>query len=263
MRSLLLRPFFLLLLLYPSYGPAWGQVHDGQLQVVYSPPKSPSAKIWEAAIKEGQFYEKAARRLNNYLAWPRDVLIVVGEIGTANCFYTSDQHRIYMGYEMYDFVFNCFKSIEDERAALRHTFLSMDFFFYHEMGHCLVGEFNLPITGREEDAADDLAAVSLAEGGQYGGDVALAAAQFFEIMSRGVDLKKLPFWDEHSLDAQRFYNILTVFYGSNPNRYMFIEKIVPARTLARSQRDFLHKQRSWDRILNQHLREPKNTGELF
>lgn len=263
MKSLLLRRFLLLLLLCLQCGRAGAQVRDGKLQVVYNPPQSASGKIWEAAVQKGQFYEKAANRLNNYLAWPRDVLIVVGDIGTANCFYSGDQHRIYMGYEMYDFVFNCFKSVEDDGAALRHTFLSMDFFFYHEMGHCLVGEFNLPITGREEDAADDLAAVSLAEGGEYGGDVALAAAQFFEIMSRGVDVKKLPFWDEHSLDAQRFYNILTVFYGSNPNRYMFIEKIVPARTLARSQHDFLHKQRSWDRILNQHLREPKNTGEVF
>lgn len=258
-----MRLLSLILFLWMSAQIACAQVRDGQLQVVYSPPKSASGKIWEAAIREGQFYEKAARRLNNHLAWPRDVLIVIGDIGTANCFYAPGQHRIYMGYEMYDFLFERFRSVENAGDALRHTFLCMDFFFYHEMGHCLVGEFNLPITGREEDAADDLAAVSLAEGGKYGGDVALAAAQFFEIMSRGQDVKKLPFWDEHSLDAQRFYNILTVFYGSNPNRYMFLEKIVPKRTLARSQRDFNHKQRAWDRILNQHLREPKNTGEVF
>ena len=255
---------FLALLLWVYPASAVAQVRDGQLQVVYAPPKGATSKLWEAAVKEGQFYEKAALRLNNYLAWPRDVLIVIGEIGTANCFYAPSQHRIYMGYEMYDFLFERFKSVESEAEAIRHTFLCMDFFFYHEMGHCLVGEFNLPITGREEDAADDLASVSLAEsGGKYGGEVALAAAQFFELMSRGADVKKLQFWDEHSLDAQRFYNILTVFYGSNPNRYLFIEKIVPPARLARGEREFKHKQRSWDRILNQHLRQPKNTGEVF
>lgn len=263
MKNPIFRLLSALFLAWMSPSNASAQVKDGQLLVVYAPPKTVSGKTWEAAVREGQFYEKTAARLNGYLAWPRDVLIVVGEIGTANCFYTSSQHRIYMGYEMYDFLFERFKSVENEGQALRHTFLCMDFFFYHEMGHCLVGELNLPITGREEDAADDLAAISLAEGGKYGGEVAMAAAQFFEIMSRGADPKKLPFWDEHSLDAQRFYNILTVFYGSNPNRYLFLEKVVPQRTLARSQRDFNHKQRAWDRILNQHLRQPKNTGEVF
>ena len=150
----------LLLWAYPASAAA--QVRDGHLQVVYAPPKGATSKLWEAAVKEGQFYEKAALRLNNYLAWPRDVLIVIGEIGTANCFYAPGQHRIYMGYEMYDFLFERFKSVESDAEAIRHTFLCMDFFFYHEMGHCLVGEFNLPITGREEDAADDLASVSLA-----------------------------------------------------------------------------------------------------
>ena len=256
----MLRPLLCLLLLTAA---SLAQTRDGRLKVVYSPPKTAMSKIWEGAIQKGQFYEQAADRLNNYLAWPRDVLIVIGDIGTANCFYAPDQHRIYMGYEMYDYLFAQFRTIENDQEALRHTFLAMDFFFYHEMGHCLAGELNLPITGREEDAADDLAAVSLAEGGQYGGDVAMAAAQFFEIMSRGVDVKKLPFWDEHGLDGQRFYNILTTFYGSNPNRYIFLEKIVPASRLARGEREFKHKSRSWDRILNQHLRQPKNTGEIF
>lgn len=253
--------FFLLLLL--TTVPVLAQARDGMLKVVYSPPKNSTSKLWESAIQKGQFYENAARRLNNYLYWPRDVLIVIGEIGTANCFYSPGQHRIYMGYEMYDYLFAAFRTVENDQEALTHTFLAMDFFFYHEMGHCLVGELNLPITGREEDAADDLASVSLAEGGKYGGEVAFAAAQFFEIMSRGVDVKKLPFWDEHSLDAQRFYNILNVFYGSNPNRYIFLEKVVPARRLARGESEYKHKSRSWDRILNQHLRQPKDTGESF
>lgn len=241
----------------------FAQVRDGQLKVVYTPPKTAKGKVWEGAIRDGQFYEKAASRLNNYLLWPRDVLIVIGETGTANCFYYPGKHRIHISYEMYDFLWDRFKTIENEAKALRHTLLCMDFIFYHEMGHCLVGELDLPITGREEDAADDLAAVSLAEGGTYGGEVALAAAQFFELMSREADPKKLPFWDEHSLDAQRFYNILSVFYGSDPNRYLFIENIVPKNRLARCQQDFKHKQRSWDRILNQHLRQPRNTGESF
>ena len=33
----------------------------------------------------------------------------------------------------------------------------------HEIGHLLVGEFKLPVLGREEDAADSFASVSLLE----------------------------------------------------------------------------------------------------
>jgi hypothetical protein len=243
---------------------ASAQTRDGKLKVVYVPPKTQMGKIWEASVKSGQYYEKTADILGNYILWPRDVLIVIGEIGTANCFYLPDKHRIHVGYEMYDFILQQFSAIEPQKEAIRHTFLCMDFIFNHEMGHCLVGELDLPITGREEDAADDMAAVSFAEhGGTYGPDVAFAAAQFFELMGRKANTKDLPFWDEHSLDKQRFFNILAIFYGSNPNRYSFIEKLIPAQRLARCGRDYKHKARSWDRILNPHLRTPKGSVDPY
>lgn len=242
---------------------AQAQPRDGKLRVVYIPAKTPMGNIWERSIQAGQFYEKAAGRLTNYINWPRDVVIEIGEIGVANCFYYPIKHRIVVGYEMYNLILQEFSKIEPAPQALKHTFLTMDHIFYHEVGHCLVGELDLPITGREEDAADDLAAISLAEGGDYGSEVAFASAQFFELLSRRRDTKDLPFWDEHSLEMQRCYNILSIFYGCDPNRYQFIEKIVPAKRLAKSEREFKHKQRSWDRILNQHLRNPKDSRERF
>ena len=73
------------------------------------------------------------------------------------------------------------------------------------------------MTGREEDPVDDLAAITLvgddeAEGWLFG------AMMSFAGLARSVEQGdvQLPFWDEHSLDAQRMYTVACVLYGSDP-----------------------------------------------
>ena len=49
------------------------------------------------------------------------------------------------------------------RPAERDDYVSgvLSFVFLHELGHALIHELALPITGREEDVADQLAVASL------------------------------------------------------------------------------------------------------
>lgn len=92
--------------------------------------------------------------------------------------------------------------------------------FYHELGHGLIDVLELPVLGREEDAADSLSALLTHQiweedsATQITYDTALAyAAYASEAEAEGYDL---PYADTHSLDQQRYFNLVCHFYGANP-----------------------------------------------
>ena len=50
---------------------------------------------------------------------------------------------------------------EQQAIAVEFALNNSIFVLQHEIGHLFVGEFNLPVLGKEEDAADSLASVML------------------------------------------------------------------------------------------------------
>ena len=97
--------------------------------------------------------------------------------------------------------------------ALMHT-------LFHELGHALVAMFDLPVVGKEEDAVDSLANVLLIEFYEQGQETVLSAADLFDLESEDKDgFEEADFWDEHSLDSQRYYSSLCHVYGSDPESY--------------------------------------------
>ena len=94
------------------------------------------------------------------------------------------------------------------------------FFIYHELGHALIDLLHLPVFGQEEDAADVLGVV-LSETINSPEDtetIMLSAADNFAYMAEQSTKEgyELAFWDTHGLDQQRFYTILCLFYGADP-----------------------------------------------
>lgn len=88
----------------------------------------------------------------------------------------------------------------------------------HEMSHAVFDTMGVPIWGREDDAADKLAAFLML---QFGTDTARkllnGAAYFFEASDRtwtGSD-----FSDTKGTEAQRFYNYLCMAYGGDPKAF--------------------------------------------
>jgi len=100
--------------------------------------------------------------------------------------------------------------------ALMHT-------LFHELGHALVAMFDLPVVGKEEDAVDSLANVLLIEFYDQGQETVLSAADLFDLESEDIkNFEEADFWDEHSLDTQRYYSSLCHVYGSDPDNYSSI-----------------------------------------
>jgi hypothetical protein len=131
------------------------------------------------------------------------------------------------------------------------------FVFFHEIGHALVDVLELPITGREEDAVDQLSAWLLIDN-EDGDDAVLNGALSFEVASRETDeVTEDDFADEHSLNEQRVYNMLCWVYGSNPDKYgaMVEDELLPAARAERCEGEYRQLDRSWSRLLEDHVRE--------
>jgi Putative metallopeptidase len=86
----------------------------------------------------------------------------------------------------------------------------------HELSHALFDMLKIPVFGREEDAADQLAAFTLL---QFGKDVArrtiVGAALLFRQMAIDQKPGTADYAAVHGLPAQRFVNVLCIAYGSD------------------------------------------------
>ena len=95
---------------------------------------------------------------------------------------------------------------------------------FHEVAEAVFDILQVPIWGRREDAADQLAAFIML---QFSEEVALrtilGAATFFQLSGRswtGSDLA-----DRNAPEAQRFFNFLCMAYGASPKSFEFL--VVP------------------------------------
>lgn len=92
------------------------------------------------------------------------------------------------------------------------------FILFHEAGHMLVSEFNLPVLGREEDAVDALSSVLLlgAEDEDLNTTIQDAADGWFLLDDAKEDgPQEDDFMGTHGLDRQRAYSIVCMMTGAN------------------------------------------------
>lgn len=128
-----------------------------------------------------------------------------------------------------------------------------EFVLAHEIGHAMVRQLDIPVTGREEDAVDGFAAFLLAENPRFGPGTAFAAALLFDAYAsqRGRDLQYEDFADEHSVSEQRVYNFLCWLYGSDPKTFrpLVRQGVLPQARAVRCGNEWEQIERSWTRLL--------------
>lgn len=123
---------------------------------------------------------------------------------------------------------------------------------FHEVAHALIDVYDIPVLGREEDAADGLATVLLIEYFEGGHEIALTAAQMFQLESPPTAaLEAADFWGEHSLDQQRFYQLLCHVYGSAPEQFadLMEEQGVEPERLEQCETEYEQLVASWQALL--------------
>ena len=90
--------------------------------------------------------------------------------------------------------------------------------FLHETGHAVFRMLQIPVLGREEDAADQFSAyVMLRLSKDEARRMILGSAYHFTIQMPGqeVTLPRQAFSTEHFTPAQRAYNVMCIAYGAD------------------------------------------------
>ena len=131
----------------------------------------------------------------------------------------------------------------------------------HETGHAIFYLLDIPVFGREEDAADAIAAyVAL----QFGPAAARRILTGTAFVWRASELSKQSrtrsfedYSDEHGTDAQRFYNTLCIALGSDvvekTNTFADFVPLLPEGRRRHCPREYLHVKNSFARFVLPHV----------
>jgi hypothetical protein len=236
---------------------AGNNIDKGDFKIGFSPatlkqnPKKAMPKEVADSLVE------ITKPLNEIIALPYDVYLNLDTCGEPNAFYNPEVKEITMCYEFLDDFQEAFKKVSKNPTVIDDMADgAMTVFFFHELGHCLIDVWDLPTTGREEDAVDQLAMFVLLDGTPEGEGMVLSAATFFSVVSSQTSNEEIAFWDEHSLDQQRFYDMLCLTYGSNPskNKNLLGKNALPPARAERCPAEFRRVNHSWEKLLAPYLK---------
>jgi len=224
------------------------------LHVVYEEPKTKAYEGLSNYLQQTRAFDKIAHGLNLMFRFHQPVTVVWTECGQPNAYWDGKGH-IVMCYDLPVYLASEFSKKVPDKTKARALALSMaGFAFNHELGHGLIAMFQLPAVGREEDAVDQLAALIMLKVGDDGVAVAIKAAQSFHLLS--LSGQKTPFFDEHALDAQRFYNVVCLIYGSDPDRFQTLvgNDRLPESRARRCPAEYSKIAHAWTALLRDHIR---------
>jgi len=198
-----------------------------RISVKYVPPKNAAHQPIYARLKEVRFLEKL-KELLSPIRLPRTLRVVTeGCDGEANAWYEDDAITI-----CYEYIDEMWKNMPAETTA--EGIAPLDALVgpvfdtcLHEFGHALFDMLRLPVFGREEDGADQVAAymtlqLGKAEARRLIGGTAYAYMTEAKAATSSPRLEQ--FANEHGTPAQRFFNLLCIAYGADPKQFGDIVK---------------------------------------
>lgn len=185
------------------------------------------------------------------------VAIGVTSCGQPNAFYRNTPEHgptIAICSELLGATRNAARAITSERDHVALSMVSqLMFITLHEVGHALIDVLDLPVLGREEDAADQFATFLL----ESSPTIVVYSLTFW---SQSLAQRRTPdlaaFAGEHGLDQQRIFNMLCWSYGADPLVRHQLAELIPANRRGRCAGEANDMTRSWSRTLSGHL-----TGE--
>ena len=154
---------------------------------------------------------------------------------------------------------------EQQILATEFAFNNSMFIMQHEIGHLLIGELGLPVLGKEVLPADSLATLLMLDANSVEMDQALIDAAdgwWLTDQDRAEEWENSDFYDEHSLDIQRAYQVVCLTVGARPDDFteMAAEYDMDDERQERCGLDYHTAASSWSALLEPHLKSEGAEG---
>ncbi|HEV7473206.1 MAG TPA: DUF4344 domain-containing metallopeptidase [Pyrinomonadaceae bacterium] len=237
-----------------------GQAADkGDLKLRYQAPKNTNAAKSHSVGANPQAIEKLIAELNERLILPFDMYISFEDCELPDAYYDPETHQITLCHQLVDEYYYLFaKKIKDKTKLDAAVKAATAATFFHELGHGLVDAWKIPITGREEDAVDQLSTLVLIDRTEDGEQMALAGALSFRLYANLTKGEKKIYWDEHSLDEQRFFDTICLVYGHDEEKFAYLVKdgTLPQERADFCTEDYDKVSNAWRQLLAPYLKAP-------
>ncbi len=236
----------------------------GKFIVVFAPPKNSDEQILVSLLKQAQM-PLVFSELTKHMILPRNITISV-QGGDAGPYYSPQDaddrpQPPVLGARA--------QRTGSDRSTRRskpydigYHFAELEYFvLFHEVGHALVDQWDIPVLGREEDAVDAFSTIFMTEIVKRG-DFALAGAEFFLDLDKLTGANgQLDFADEHSFNKQRAYSIACWVYGSDPAKWSTtnLKTFLPAARRVRCADEYRKLKKAWFGLLKPHLRASRRS----
>ena len=234
-------------------------VDSGDLRLRYQPRKKRTALTDKHAVGSNpQAIEKLMSDLNQRLKLPFDIYVVFKDCGSPDAFYDPETREVTLCYELIDDYYDLFaKKLKDKTKLDNAVKGATVATFFHELGHSLVDAWKIPITGREEDAVDQLSTLVLIEATEDGEQMAVDGALSFKLYADFASGEKI-YWDEHSLDEQRFFDTICLVYGHDEEKFAYLVKngTLPEERASYCSEDYDKINLAWRQLLAPYLKTP-------
>ncbi len=193
-----------------------------RFRIDYEAPKNPAHRALFEQLKTAHTLE-TLREFLAFIRLPRTLTLrLAGCDGDENAWYDAEDRSVTVCYEYLEAVrakaptATTADGVTPE-GALRGPLIEV---FLHEVAHALFEQLRIPILGREEDAADQVAAVMLLHHSLHTvRDTVLGVAWMYAQDAKGERIDRAALANVHGLSAQRFYNLLCIAYGAEPELF--------------------------------------------
>lgn len=212
----------LLLSLFGLAAPAVADdAQPNRIQIEYVPPKNPDLQAIYDQLKELHALEKL-QEIFGPVRLQTDLTIKTTECGMSNAWYQRPTLTICYEY-LADILKNQPKDTTPEGITPTDAILGQFYYVvFHEMGHALFDALNVPLFGRPEDAADQFSAYMMLRLGKEDARRLIGGAAYTyknDIAGTKVTAPLTAFADVHGAPVQRFYNLLCIAYGADPQTF--------------------------------------------
>jgi hypothetical protein len=248
---------------------------QGRVTIVYQPDTiQPENLDAMKKIMESRVFERMADRLMKAVALPHDLQVVITDNvpkGIDDPTTELDGRRIFwpaaFSKATHDVLTGFLPEVARDKGSpkvISQENFTADvlnvwgnqFILGHELGHAVIHQLNLPLTGLEEDSADGFATFFTVNDEDTGPNAALGAAVLFDALgSKRPNLTMEDFSSDHAVILQRVYNFLCAVLGSDPQRLhsLVTDRYIPESRAMLCGKEWAQLNDGWWAVLEPHL----------